>query len=336
MSNGRQRAWLFTWYDEEEPGNRLGDARYLVYQRERCPTSLRLHWQGYAVFNNPKSLVGVRKLLPGAHWESRIGTHEQARAYCTKQESRVTDPVERGEPPCQGSRSDLRRACDVIVAGGSVRSVAGIDPVTYVRNVRGLTALWMALARPRDFKTFVVVLEGPTGCGKSSHIYRGINRAQLFTKDSTLWWDQYGGEPVVVLDEFYGQLPYEYVLRLCDRYQFMVQYKGGYTEFCSYVLVLTTNRGWRGWYTGLTEAQIDWMPAFARRIDAEYRFAGGVWWKADYTVTIGGFRDPQWTECELPAAREWLRMAQERAAAERGPEPELVASVDKREQVLNE
>lgn len=276
------------------------------------------------MLRNPKSLGGVRKLLPGAHWEVRLGTHEQARAYCTKGETRVTDPVELGVPPEQGHRSDLGGLCDLVVKGSSNRDLAEACAVTYVRNYRGLAALRMAIAPARSAKTITVVLWGPTGCGKSRYVHSGIDPGELYTKDATQWWPEYSGERFAVLDEFYGQLRHEYMLKLMDRYPLRVEFKGGYAEFNSRVLFITSNRDPREWYSGLTEQNIDWQPQFFRRIDAEFQFAGGRWLRADYSVTVRGFRDPIWTETTLPDAQSWA----EPVAGLAGSEQVLTESMD--------
>lgn len=55
------------------------------------------------------TLDAVKRLLhSSAHLERRRGTHRQALAYCTKEESRVEGPWQHGEEPAQGQRNDLK------------------------------------------------------------------------------------------------------------------------------------------------------------------------------------------------------------------------------------
>jgi len=86
------------------------NVRYAIWQREICPDTGRVHWQGYIEFASPqrptalKTAIGVRRgdqrqrpLRSGEiHWERRRGTREQARDYCRKQESR--DPRDGSGP----------------------------------------------------------------------------------------------------------------------------------------------------------------------------------------------------------------------------------------------
>ena len=60
----------------------------------------------------------------------------------------------------------------------------------------------------REFKTDVVVLFGPTGCGKTRAVMDRYGARNVYIKDASQWWDGYDVQPVVLLDEFYGQLPY--------------------------------------------------------------------------------------------------------------------------------
>ena len=99
----RVRAWCFT--DNKAEGkvhqeilDLFKNAVYCVFQREK---EAHEHFQGYVYFNNPKSLVGVRRLLPTAHWTVAEGTPEQNRVYCTKEETRIEGPWSFGEIPRQ-------------------------------------------------------------------------------------------------------------------------------------------------------------------------------------------------------------------------------------------
>lgn len=297
--SSRHRAWIFTDYAEEQPTS--VPFEYLVVQRERCPTTGRLHWQGYCVFSNPRTLGGVKKVLPKAHWEPRRGSHEDARDYCTKAETRVSGPFEYGSPPAQGTRSDLGELCDAVARGASDRELAGCYPVQFLKFGTHISRLRMALMAPRHAKTVVAILWGPTGCGKSRWAHDTFEEA--FTKDPSQWWDGYCGQRVTILDEFYGQLPHEFMLKLMDRYPLSVQIKGGYAVFNSELVIITSNRDPREWYSGLTERGIDWKPQFFRRIEYEFKYAGGTWWKA---CMEAGIDDPIWEESSLPVSGQLL------------------------------
>lgn len=118
------RAWCFTLNNavtnELEPH---ANERYIVWQREKGEAGTE-HLQGYVEFTKPMRLGGLKKWLPGAHFEIRRGTPEQAASYCQKEESRVDGPWERGQMGGQqGARCDLEAVKQLIAEGASKREV---------------------------------------------------------------------------------------------------------------------------------------------------------------------------------------------------------------------
>lgn len=67
--------------------------KFVVGQLERAPDTGRLHVQGYAVADKAIRITGFKKLLGDdqAHVETRRGSHEEARDYCLKEDSRADD-----------------------------------------------------------------------------------------------------------------------------------------------------------------------------------------------------------------------------------------------------
>jgi len=118
------RAWCFTLNNaatnelEQHP-----DERYVIWQREKGEAGTE-HLQGYAEFKKPLRLAGMKKWIPGAHFESRKGTAQQASDYCRKDESRIAGPWERGVMGgVQGQRCDLEDVKKLIADGASKREV---------------------------------------------------------------------------------------------------------------------------------------------------------------------------------------------------------------------
>lgn len=102
------RAWTFTSYSTDINPDRE-KLKYLVYQREICPTTAREHWQGYFIALNAIRLKQAKRIVgcDSAHLETAKGTAQQNRTYCTKEESRKpnTEPIEFGTcPQGQGAR----------------------------------------------------------------------------------------------------------------------------------------------------------------------------------------------------------------------------------------
>jgi hypothetical protein len=80
--------------------------RYCVWQRETGEGGLD-HLQGYLMLNVKKTLSFMKSVDQSAHWEIRKGSHEQARDYASKAETRTAGPWTYGEGPAPGKRNDL-------------------------------------------------------------------------------------------------------------------------------------------------------------------------------------------------------------------------------------
>jgi len=135
----------------------------------------------------------------------------------------------------------------------------------------------------RTWKTNVIVVQGPTGSGKSKwalELYPGA-----FWKDQGKWWDKYEGQEVVVIDEFYGWIPYGVMLRLCDRYPMQVEIKGGATSFVAKTIVIISNKRPDLWYPNC------YFDAFMRRVD-EWRVVG-----FESTNVYTTYQEVEWVEC---------------------------------------
>jgi len=268
----RSRAWVFTSFESEPPDI---PHKFICYQREQCASTGRLHWQAYVIFRDARTLTSCKKLLPSAHWEPRLGSHDDAVAYCTKSATRYSDPVISGEPPDQGKRNDLEEVLDAIKQGDSLLDIVEKSPSTYIKYHKGVDRVRALYSHARKEKTEVVVLFGETGCGKSRWAHEQYPTA--FTKDPTEWWDGYDGHDTVILDEFYGQITIAYMLKLMDRYPLRVQIKGGYVNFVAKRLIITSNQSPTAWYQNVTH---DWKPQFFRRFDKVFKYSAGLWWKA--------------------------------------------------------
>lgn len=124
------RSWTFTSYSESAP-EFCDKIRYLGYQQERCPTTGKLHWQGYLELFNSMRLSGVKKLLGdnSIHLEKRRGTRDEARNYCIKDETRVSGPFEFGNwISGQGCRTDLIKLVSDIESGKTDYELLKSDP----------------------------------------------------------------------------------------------------------------------------------------------------------------------------------------------------------------
>lgn len=195
-SKAQSRMWAFTIFDilgEGKHGDfNLKDVSYFCWQLEKCPTTERLHYQGFVVCERTKRLSAMKKIHSTAHWESCNGSFDDNKKYCTKEESRIEGPWEKGTPPMgQGKRTDIIDAINCLTTDGYhvmlqrfpevyVKYHSGID--AYAMKVKKLPDMAMPsngwyiwqvellnyLLSPPDNRTIVWVYDFKGGRGKST------------------------------------------------------------------------------------------------------------------------------------------------------------------------
>lgn len=263
----RRRDWLLTWFNmDREPVWNENKMSYLVYEKETCPTSGRLHWQIYMELHNPHTLGGVKRLFDRTiHCQGRRGTPKQAADYCKKNilgwdggpPQNLSEPFrEHGALSRQGERTDLRLLRDQLNAGErTVQQIRQEDPMIFHLYGRTLQALEDDAngQRHRTTATTIVWIWGPTGTGKSHAAFSGEFGAPVYKhKYTDGWWDHYNGQPVVLFDDFRGQIRFDELLRLADRWPETVSRRGrAPVPFVSHTIVITSPLPPREVYTNL-------------------------------------------------------------------------------------
>lgn len=241
------------------------DVRFLAYQSEQTETG-QLHYQGYVIFESNKRLSGVKAVNARCHWEPRRGTHDQALKYATKDESRVEGPWVVGEPPHPGKRNDLDEVKKAIDEGLSELELSSKYFQSWCRHSAAFAKYRRMHAAPRSQPPVVYVYYGPTGTGKSRKAAELAETMPAYWQNGTQWWDDYCGQPLVVLDEFTGAevVSYQLLLRLLDRYPITVNQKGTSWTFEATHVVITSNLHPRQWYPTISAPHFD---ALMRRIN---------------------------------------------------------------------
>lgn len=240
--------------------------RYFVWQLESAPTTGQLHYQAYMETDRPIHFSTIQRFpgLEGAHVERRMGTREQARDYCRKKETQVDGPWEYGiwMEKGQGNRSDISKMVDLIKEGKSDQDILDQCPASYVKYYRAVNHIRTLTVKPRDFKTFVYFIYGPSGTGKS-RLARDLLPEAYWKQPHSIWWDGYQSSDVII-DDFKGWLPYSDLLRLLDRYPLQVQTKGGQSQMVAKHMAISSTLIPQKWYK--PEVHFDWVE-FSRRVD---------------------------------------------------------------------
>lgn len=143
----QSKYWCFTFFDYESFELPEWEKRhlvtYLVYQREKCPTTGRMHLQGYVEMKDKERFSAMKKWLPKhVHWEKRKKSAEEAANYCKKEEGRpYGDYYEEGtiSKPEPGKRNDLGEFMEAVRAGNSKRQLVEEYPEVCAKYPRFVT-----------------------------------------------------------------------------------------------------------------------------------------------------------------------------------------------------
>lgn len=263
------------------------------------------HIQGCLSLITHKSLQWMKNKMPRAHIEKRRGSREQAILYCLKDAATQSESTENSlnwlDDLCpniqtnlspfpvlfnfQCSWEELKKQCQekqtlrlprkealltmktMIEEGKTDQELADFHFPTYISCIRNLHVYRSLVSVQRNFKTKVIICQGPTGTGKSK--WAMDNYPLAYWKQRSNWWDGYEGHETVIIDEFYGWLPFDLCLRLCDRYPQLVETKGGNVQFFAKTLIFTSNNLPSSWWKNV------YFQSFARRVEEWHVFP--VW-----------------------------------------------------------
>ncbi|ATP66708.1 Rep [Rodent associated cyclovirus 2] len=249
MQNSKVRRFCFTWNNFDESAYTKCEnfirsfCKYGIVGEEFAPNTGTAHLQGFCNLHKPTRFNTIKKHLHNSiHIEKAMGSDIDNQKYCSK--SGIY--FEEGTPHCQGQRTDIQAVVETIAAGTTkIEDIATKHPGAFIKYHRGIRE-YLRMASPispREHKTIVHYYWGPPGSGKSR---RALEEAKLtnlpiYYKPRGLWWDGYNQQPNVIIDDFYGWIKYDEMLKIMDRYPYKVQIKGGFEEFTSTTIWITSN-----------------------------------------------------------------------------------------------
>lgn len=276
----RSRNWILTNnYKIEEPLSNEELLKYIqnitglvytAFQLEQGEQGTK-HHQIYISFKNAKSFETIKKLFSQAHIEAMKGTPQQASDYCTKEDTRQSQPVIYGELPIKGKRTDLEDIHQMIKEGCSNKDIREAYPGQYIRYKNNLQGIRQEVLEEEFSKIFrkldVVYLTDLPGVGKTRYImekygYENVYRVSNYTNP----FDTYKGEDVIVFEEFRSSLPVEQMLNYLDGYPLRLPARYGDKVACFTKVYVVSNWEYREQYANVRQQHPTTMQAFDRRI----------------------------------------------------------------------
>jgi len=204
-------------------------------------------------------MEAVKKLFPGDHIEVAKMDAATCIAYCSKEESRVSMPVEIG----QRKTTEKLNPVAAIKSGKRSLEILEEDPKIW-RSLKHLRELEVAISAPRNFMTSAILLTGKTGTGKSkiASIIADYLGESAWLAPDLQWFDGYNMESLAIIDEM-RSCPASLGLRLFDRYPMRVPIKGGFMNWIPKMVIMTSNLQLENIFSGLDNVTIE---AIQRRI----------------------------------------------------------------------
>lgn len=237
--------------------------------------------------------------LSGIWWDFRKGSHEEALEYCTKEETRQEPPVFLGtftdEVHARRFIQGKRRRDDDRGGGGdgggggdtdfitstkiakielvkTLRAAAGTNftpkeawlahPMAYLSCATAISNVINMTAEQRDWAMEIGILCGSSGTGKSKYARDNWPDAYYppFSEENgKLWFDTYSGQDTVVIEEFTGQWPFNFLMQFTDRYKLLIPVKGSFAVMRAKRVVFTTHLKPTEWYTDNPALGISWL-----------------------------------------------------------------------------
>lgn len=261
----RKRNYALTFFTEPDintyssPLGDMSDGRrcifpvvFMIYGKEVCPKTEKVHWQGYVQFNKAMTFGQIKKLFKDntihIEEEYEFSTPQRNIEYCCKGSmsselfKSLKDPKEHvdfgkdaeiikcGQPKIQGKRNDIHEIKEKVKNGMNMRDIIESTEKLNYQNIKCAELLMAYLQVPRVLANGLCVIwcYGLTGSGKSH--YAKLQHPEAYVPVSSKWWDGYDGQKTVLIDDIRDDYSYRQLLRMTDVYSYKVERKGSSCE----------------------------------------------------------------------------------------------------------
>ncbi len=174
--------------------------------------------------------------------------------YVRKSDTRkpYTSPFQRGlEPRGIGHRTDIDLLHDALKRRVSRRELWDEHFSLMLRYYRPILSARLDYIPLREYcKRDIHVLYGDTGTGKTRYCFEESPGAFWLERanNGNVWWCGYDEHDEVIIDDFYGWIPYGTFLRLLDGYPMTGETKGGRVKLMNKKVYITSNVHPSKWY----------------------------------------------------------------------------------------
>lgn len=203
---------------------------YFHCAQEFCPKTKRAHIDGYYEYPtqrrwNTELKKFVKKFGAGfGDLQIAKGTAGENNDYSEKEGGAYHSQGEPGRG--QGYRGDIDMQKDAIMSGEcTAEEIAVANPEFYHKYGRTLHKLEDIALRKRfrSWMTQGIWYYGPTAVGKSHKAFQGFDPDTHYVwKNDKGWQDGYTGQATVIINDFRGEISYNEMLQLVDKWPYTV------------------------------------------------------------------------------------------------------------------
>lgn len=248
-----RKFWCFTSWTPV-PESMPYNVKYGLYSVEECPSTGRLHNQGFIETRKAITMDTVKRYLAdkSAHVEPAKAGFDANYDYCSKPGAYATYVIGSGCPTGQGTRTDLIRYADEIKSKGYQQSAMD-NPVMFLKfgsRAKELANMFHKSPQWRD--VYVHVKVGASGTGKSRSVYEEYKDIYKLeppaNSGAALYFDGYAGQSVLFIDEFDNWILYRKLLSLLDGHPLTCPVRYGTVSAMWTTVVITSNVEPSEWY----------------------------------------------------------------------------------------
>lgn len=235
--------------------------KYLIYAAEHADggvdpeTGLPLtpHFQGFLVLKTACRPRQIENLLGGrAKMQEARSPSAQCANYCKKEHFYMEFGSLKGGAETELKPSELRKAAIEWLDNEDNKYVRWMDIPAHLKMTPGFLTAWEAnrkvLLGPDRPNLKIITVIGPTACGKSYAAHNLFpDHAKWLPGNNGAWFSN-GDAPVLLFEEFCGQIDLQKMLTLLDHYPLQLEHKGGADPALFNIVVITSNVTPDHWY----------------------------------------------------------------------------------------
>lgn len=194
-------------------------SKCVIYE-EIAPNTGTVHWQGQITFKRSYRLNALKKLHHRIHWEITNATADAN--YARKIDSKVIIDIDKRQ---QGKRTDLKEYKERINNGTTVDELILENPELihqYGRTLDRIEDIYLRSLHRTEMTTGIWYY-GPTETGKSHRAFENFHPDTHYVwKNDNGWWDGYKGQETVIINDFRGEISYNTLLQMIDKWPYYV------------------------------------------------------------------------------------------------------------------